>query len=163
MDRYYRIHSAFEPLDTLLNPSRPDGWVASDEGQHGDVTQPLGIPCCESLDDLARYVVHSGMAIGETDVFVELVGSFSGEDDRDQWATRCVATGARSLGLASEWATAWSIDLDVLAADLEYYSDDPEYGDPLEDLAPGVRAWLAQRVESECDDSERVIWDALSL
>lgn len=90
----YRIHDAAEPLETLLDPTRPDGWVASDESAD---TQPLGISCCTSLGDLARYAVYYSMASSRPSLLVELHGEISG-DDRDRYAARMVVRSYRVIG-----------------------------------------------------------------
>lgn len=90
----YRIHDAREPLETLLDPTRPDGWVASDESYEA---QPLGISCCQTLGDLARYARHYSMASGYESLLVELEGEIVG-GDRDEYATRMIVRSYRVIG-----------------------------------------------------------------
>ena len=100
MGRYYRIHSAAESLETLLDASRKDGWVASDETAE---TPPHGISCCGSLDDLREYVRYYSMSVRPGDRLVELTGRKSHDEDRDQYAMRAVVESYEVLGDAREW------------------------------------------------------------
>ena len=93
MARAYRIHLATESLETLLDPSRPDGWVASDESYD---SQPEGVSCCPTLAALAHYVRHYGMS-DLPSVLVELTGREIG-GDRDQLATRMLVDSYRVIG-----------------------------------------------------------------
>ena len=90
----FRIHDADEPLANLLDPYRPDGWVASDESRE---TQPEGVSCCETIEDLMRYVRAYGMSEQPGSLLVELTGDFCGRD-RDQWARRMRVRSARIIG-----------------------------------------------------------------
>jgi len=90
----YRIHDASEPLETLLDSSRADGWVASDEDYE---SQPRGISCCRTIGDLMRYArMYSMSAIPS--LLVELTGEYSDDDDRDEYAGRMIVTGYRVIG-----------------------------------------------------------------
>lgn len=110
----YRIHSADEPLETLLNPRRPDGWVASDEDYD---SQPLGVSCCRTIGDLMRYARKYSMRDGPS-LLVELTGEWSGESDRDEHADRMIVTSYRVIGhgdrlvrwaqdYRGEWGAKW--------------------------------------------------------
>jgi hypothetical protein len=80
----YRIHSGSEPAETVLDPRRPDGWVAGDEDLE---TQPHGISVCDSLEDLRRYIRTYSMSVRPGDRLLVLSGHICG-DDRDDWACR---------------------------------------------------------------------------
>lgn len=82
----YRVHPAGEALTTVLNPARPDGWTADDEGL---ATQPHGVSAAQSMNLLASYVHHYSMAVRDNDVVLGLYGSDIG-GDRDKYATRVV-------------------------------------------------------------------------
>lgn len=84
MATYYRIHSADEAPETVLDPTRPDGWVASDEDYE---TQPRGVSACASVGDLIRYCRTYGLAPQPGDVVLRLEGRTC-DIDRDQWAVR---------------------------------------------------------------------------
>ncbi len=133
----YRIHSADEPLDRLLDPARPDGWTADDESPE---TQPRGVSCCLSLRDLARYIRGYSLAPQPGDLLVELGGDL-GDDDRDQYAARLVVDDYEVLGQAEA----------LLAAMRAAEQYDPRYDsdDDLADLlgehdSPTVRRWVAE-------------------
>lgn len=100
---FFRIHSAGESLDTLLDPKRPDGWVASDEDLE---SQPHGVSCCETLEDLRRYVSYYSMSVGAGDRLVRLLGHGSYEHDRDRYAARAIVESVEVLGDAKEWLDA---------------------------------------------------------
>lgn len=100
MSSAYRIHSRDESLETLLDHSRKDGWVASDESAD---TQPVGISCCSRLEDLERYVLMYSLNIRPGDVLVELSGDYSDDDDRDQYAARFLPESYDVICEASEW------------------------------------------------------------
>lgn len=90
----YRIHCKSESLETLLDPTREDGWVASDEDYE---TQPRGISCCATIGDLMRYARLYSMS----DVpayLVELTGEWSSDDDRDEYADRMIVSSYRVIG-----------------------------------------------------------------
>lgn len=97
---FVRVHAAGESLETLLNPRRPDGWVASDETYEA---QPLGVSCCDSLDDLRRYIRAYSMAVQPGDRLVLLTGRRSYEADRDHHASRAIVESYEVLGDAREW------------------------------------------------------------
>lgn len=84
MATYYRIHSADEAPETVLDPTRPDGWVASDEAYE---TQPHGVSACASLGELIRYCQVYGLAPQPGDVVLRLRGRVC-DEDRDQHAVR---------------------------------------------------------------------------
>lgn len=67
--RAVRIHSVSEPLENLLNPARPDGWVAE-----GDTAGQRGVSCCADIDDLINYANAWSMNIQASDLLVEVVG-----------------------------------------------------------------------------------------
>lgn len=98
---YYRIHRATESLDTILDPRRPDGWVAGDEGHD---TQPHGVSACAGpdLEHLRRYVREYSMAIQPGDRIVAIVGRL-GDEDRDDHAVRVIATSCEVVGDARSW------------------------------------------------------------
>lgn len=91
----YRIHAPGEPLETLLDPRRPDGWVASDESYEA---QPLGVSCCASIADLMAYARHYSMSALPGSLLVELRGKWSPESDRDEYAQRIIVESYRVLG-----------------------------------------------------------------
>lgn len=100
MATYYRIHSADEAPETVLDPTRPDGWVASDEAYE---TQPHGVSACASLGDLIRYCREYGLAIQPGDVVLRLRGRVC-DEDRDQHAVRIEATSVEVMGSADRLA-----------------------------------------------------------
>lgn len=118
MSRYYRIHSGTESLDTLLDPRRPDGWVADDESPE---TQPLGISCCSSLADLAAYQREYLMNVTAGDVLVELTGTLSPDDDRDEHAVRLIVESYRVVCSGAAWnaVVAASEQLDDIEVELD--------------------------------------------
>lgn len=89
MSTFYRIHSAAEPVETVLNPARPDGWVASDEDL---ATQPHGVACCDSVESLRRYIRLYSLTAQPGDVVLEMSGRYSHDDDRDQHAVRAIVS-----------------------------------------------------------------------
>lgn len=97
---FFRIHSATESLDTLLDPKRPDGWVASDEDLE---SQPHGVSCCETLEDLRRYVSYYSMGVRTGDRLVRLLGAPSYDQDRDRYAARAVVESVEVIGDAKAW------------------------------------------------------------
>lgn len=97
---YYRIHRAGEALETMLDPTRKDGWVASDEAPE---TQPHGISCCADLDDLRSYVSMYSMNVQPGDLLVRVVGRQSWDSDRDQYAVRVIVERYEVVGDAREW------------------------------------------------------------
>jgi hypothetical protein len=132
----YRIHSADEDLEALLDPRRPDGWIADDESAE---TQPYGVSCCLSLRDLARYVRHYSLAPQPGDLLVRLDGDL-GDDDRDQHAARLVVDRYEVIGTASEFLAA----MQAAAADPRYYDDD-DLGDLLGEYdSSTARRWVAE-------------------
>lgn len=100
MATYYRIHSADEAPETVLDPTRPDGWVASDEDYE---TQPHGVSACASLGDLIRYCQIYGLAIQPGDVVLRMTGRIC-DEDRDQHAVRIEATSVEVMGSADRLA-----------------------------------------------------------
>lgn len=96
MPTYYRIHSAGEPIETVLDPSRPDGWVASDESTE---TQPRGVSACASIGDLIRYCRTYGLTPQLGDVVLRLEGRIC-DEDRDQWAVRVEVESVSVMGPA---------------------------------------------------------------
>ena len=97
---FYRVHSADESPETVLDPTRPDGWVASDEGYE---TQPHGVSACASLGDLIRYCRTYGLAPQPGDVVLRLRGRVCG-DDRDQHAVRVEVESYEVVGSAERLA-----------------------------------------------------------
>lgn len=81
---YYRVHSADEAVETVLNPKRPDGWTSDDESTE---TQPHGVSVCASLDDLRSYIRYYSMNVQSTDRVIEILGVRCA-DDRDRYAAR---------------------------------------------------------------------------
>ena len=81
---FWRVHPAGESPSTVLDVSRRDGWVASDESAE---TQPRGVSACLTLDDLRTYRDMYLMAVRPGDVVLELRGRICGAD-RDQHAER---------------------------------------------------------------------------
>lgn len=93
---YYRVHRATESLDTILDPSRPDGWTMSDE-------PPVsGLAVCSSIEGLYRYIREYGMTVEVGDVLVAVDGRYVGPD-HDALAVRVTAVGYEVLGDAREW------------------------------------------------------------
>ena len=82
-----RIHCRTEDPATVLDPTRPDGWVASDEDYD---TQPHGVSCCASLRDLLAYANRYSMGCDDGDLLLVMSGSPSHDDDRDEYAMRLV-------------------------------------------------------------------------
>jgi len=97
---FYRIHAAGESLETLLNASRKDGWVADDESAE---SQPRGISCCETEDDMRTYIRMYSMCINKGDTLVRLSGSLSQDADRDQHAVRAIVSSYEVMGDAGKW------------------------------------------------------------
>ena len=97
---YYRIHSASESLDTMLDASRKDGWVADDEAPE---TQPVGISCCTSLEALRSYVRNYSMSVRPGDRLVRVVGSLSYDRDRDLSAERVIVESYEVVADAAAW------------------------------------------------------------
>jgi hypothetical protein len=120
---YYRIHSAGESLETLLDPRRPDGWVADDESLE---TQPLGISCCATLAALAAYQRGYLMNVEADDVLVELTGELSDDDDRDEHARRLIVNGYRVVCSGAAWnaVLAAAEQLDDIESELDEAGDD---------------------------------------
>jgi hypothetical protein len=87
--KYYRIHPADEPAETVLDPARPDGWTVEDEDD-GTVERPYGVACCASLEDLARYCRRYSLTPQPGDRILEMEGYASPDRDRDQWAQRAI-------------------------------------------------------------------------
>lgn len=89
----YRIHPAHEPIETILDPNREDGWTAE-----GDV--PLeGIAVCGSIAELLDYAARYDMYLEGRVVRVE--GSYAGPD-HDALAYRVHATAVEELDLDIE-------------------------------------------------------------
>lgn len=107
----YRVHEADEPLDTLLDPTRPDGWVASDESYE---IQPHGISACGSIPRLAAYTVMFSMNIRPEDLIVLLKGNL-GDVARDQGEVRIVVAEYEIVGTGRDL-------LDAMAVAQEYRS-----------------------------------------
>ena len=78
-----RIHSFSDELSTLLDPRRPDGWVASDETYE---TQPYGVSACDNVRDLMGYIDEYSLCANDGDVLVGLVGD--SHPARDLYETR---------------------------------------------------------------------------
>lgn len=97
---YYRIHSADEAPETVLDVTRPDGWVASDEAYE---TQPTGVSACASIGDLIRYCRMYGLAPQPGDVVLRLEGREC-DRDRDQWAVRVAVESVTVMGSADRLA-----------------------------------------------------------
>jgi hypothetical protein len=150
MARYYRIHPAGEALDTVLDPRRPDGWVASDEAYE---TQPIGVSACPSLADLASYARHYSLRPQPGDVVLALRGSLSPDRDRDARAVRVIADGYEVLGDARAMLAAAAVDLDDLRYDLDHAGDDAaDYAsadEVWEQYPSDVRPWLRARLAGE--------------
>lgn len=102
---YYRIHRANESIETILDPSRRDGWVASDE-DGDDYVQPHGVSACATLEHLARYIRHYSMSLREGDRLVRISGRLSYDQDRDDWACRVIAESVEIIGDALAWKAA---------------------------------------------------------
>lgn len=142
---FYRVQCADESLSTLLNPARPDGWVASDESLE---TQPRGIPACSSLHDLARYVSLYGLSIQEGDKLVVITGSLSSDDDRDQWAVRCIAERAEVIGSASAWWQAAEFMAEELVCECAEEGEDYcDYHQGLCSLSTESQEWIEKMEE----------------
>lgn len=96
MSTYYRIHSADESLDTILDVSRKDGWTMADEAELS------GLAVCTTLEGLRYYAREYGMSIGKGDRLVRVEGRHIGPD-HDAHAVRIVATSYEVLGDARDW------------------------------------------------------------
>jgi len=148
----YRIHPAGEPLATMLDPHRPDGWTADDESS---ATQPLGVSACTSLLELARYTRYYSMAVQDGDQLVELSGRLSPEPDRDEYAVRWIVTGYRVIADGATWraVVAAAAQYGRLLDDLAYSSEDyPTADDTWRDYlgaqdAPFARQLVAAAAE----------------
>jgi hypothetical protein len=99
MGTHYRIQSAAEPVTALLDPSRTDGWVASDESAE---TEPDGVSCCDSIADLAAWVRYYAPRIDVTDRIVRVHGRSLGEG-RDRYETRVQPTAVDETGIPATW------------------------------------------------------------
>lgn len=143
MSRYYRIHTATESLETVLDARRPDGWVAGDESLE---SQPLGVSACESLQDLSWYCGEYSMAIRDDDRLVELVGTLSPERDRDDHAVRVLATGYRVIATGAELLEAiewvddneWRVDTSSGSIDWADADEDGDLTDTVRGLVEGI-------------------------
>lgn len=127
---FFRIQAHGDPADDLLDPERPDGWVADDESYE---EQPLGVSACDSLEELAVYAMTYNMSIRPGDRVLGLYGRLSGERDRDPGVRRVVVEDYVDIGDAVTWLTV--------------YQEDDE--DALEDLAEEageVGAWARHRL-----------------
>jgi hypothetical protein len=149
----YRIHSAGEALETVLDPRRPDGWVGGEVEEAGAAyVQPHGVSACSTLEDLRRYVREYSMAVRPDDVLVELEGSYGG-DDRDRYACRIVVSSYRVVCSAHDWLRAAQVDLDELANDLETATDEGTDSEAEWAYYTGgnetVRALIEQRIRGE--------------
>lgn len=146
---FYRIHPGEEDPNTVLDPERPDGWVASDEDYE---TQPLGTSATENLDDLASYVSLYSLNVLPGDVILKLNGQLSPEPDRDQFAVRVIVESYEVLGSASDWQDAYDYGVDDV---IDLIEDD-------ESLPEEHAQWLSYRLDEgwlydfEPDDRENV-------
>lgn len=131
----FRVHQAAEAPATVLDPGRPDEWVASDESYE---SQPHGVSACATLDELARYARKYSMQIQPGDRVIELRGR-EGDEDRDEHAVRVIVKQYRVLGDAADWLAAWSLDLDEIA-------DASDAGDDVP-MDVGVQRWLRLRLD----------------
>lgn len=93
----YRIHSAKEPLDTVMNPRRPDGWTCDDESPD---SQPYGVSACSTLKQLATYISTYSLAVRPGDRLLALEGT-EGDDDADGGAIRIVVDSYEILPLSA--------------------------------------------------------------
>lgn len=75
---YYRIQSADRDATTLLDPEQQ--WSMSYR-PGGDVRH--GVSVCESIEDLADYLAHSGVTFEWDWNLVEVTGPLSDERDED--------------------------------------------------------------------------------
>ena len=115
MSSYYRIHSATESLETILDASRPDGWTMSDEAIVS------GLAVCSGLDALYRYIRDYGMMVSTGDVLVEVEGCYAGPD-HDPGACRITATGYTVLGDARTWLDACA-EIQAACDDWDVYEE----------------------------------------
>lgn len=97
---WWRVQRAGEAVETLLDPRRPDGWVASDEDRE---TQPFGVSVCEDLSALRRYIREYSMSVRPGDRLVRVVGVLSPDQDRDMAAARVIASEVEVIGDARAW------------------------------------------------------------
>jgi len=96
---YYRIHPGSEALETMLDPSRPDGWTVE-----GDAPVQ-GLAVCTSIEALYFYVREYGMCVEPGDRLVAVEGRYVGPD-HDAHACRVEASSYEVLGDAREWLDA---------------------------------------------------------
>lgn len=89
----YRIHPANEPIETILDPSRKDGWTAE-----GDVPVE-GVAVCGSIAELLDYAATYGMYLEGR--VVRVGGSYAGPD-HDALAYRVHAETVEELDLDIE-------------------------------------------------------------
>ena len=159
MSTYYRVHSADEPPETVLDPSRPDGWVASDESYE---SQPHGVSACASLEDLLRYIRHYSLTPQDGDVVLALEGAVC-DEDRDVDAVRVevrsyrVLDSAEGLAEAAEHVDAIE-DLRHLRSGYlrsrgvawgTYYDSAEELAEEL-DISEAAWGWLVRAAEEGC-------------
>lgn len=99
------MHATDEPLSTLLNPTRPDGWVASDETYE---TQPNGISACDSISALVSYSAMFLMNIQPDDRIVQLKGSW-GDEAATPYESRIVVAEYEVIGTGRELVDAMDV------------------------------------------------------
>ena len=131
----FRIHPAGENLSTVLDPKRPDGWVADDESYE---TQPYGVSAAASLSELAQYVSAYSMNISRGDQIMSVQGSLSTDRGRDEREIRIVVDSYEDLGPALPWLRAYTYELSDLETDVE----DGTFSEPKE-----VAKWLRRRLD----------------
>lgn len=138
----YRVHSGTESPETVLDPARPDGWVASDEWLE---SQPHGVSCCLSLRDLLAYVAYYSLCPQPGDVVLALSGRLGGQD-RDQHAARLVVESYDVL-----WPAAGMVE----AARHLDAADDLAAGRSAErvrgdyDMSDDAWAWIVRAAEAD--------------
>lgn len=74
---YYRIQDADRDVADLLDPEQQYSISYVDD------TERHGISVCDSLEDLADYLAHSGVPFDTTSVVVAVSGPLSEDEDED--------------------------------------------------------------------------------
>lgn len=139
--RGYRVHAADESLETLLDPARPDGWVASDETYEA---QPHGISACETIHKLGMYLIGFSMNVRPDDRIVRLGGN-RGDQARDEKEIRIVVDEYEVIGTGRELLDAMDV--------VKEYRSCREWDEAVEEAevedSPTMRQWAAEIWEGE--------------
>lgn len=145
----YRIQSHNEPLETLFDDNRKDGWVASDELEDYEKgAQPKGISATVTLSDLSRYMRKYSMNVRPQDYLVGMTSRSHGETgmDRDEHAIRISVDEFQVLGTGEVFADAAEFFMDNSPGP-EWDDDDYEsYGLDLTDEHDAALINLVRRM-----------------